>query len=83
MKLERTFIETETFAYGDYRVDMTVTSGSFAAWIYHKDYGIKKLMFEIPGTPNGKRISPDEFLEMVENNIDDYIKGYKEMYEDE
>ena len=82
MKLERTLAQTETFAYGDYRVDMTATSKSFGAWIYRKDYGIKELMFEIPRTQNGKRISPDEFLEIVENELSDAIGIYEEEMDD-
>lgn len=50
----------------------------WVAWIHHKDYGIKKLMFEIAygGT------QPKEFKAMVEASLDQHIKTYREEVED-
>ena len=47
------------------------------AWIYHKDYGTKSLMF---GTYNE---TEKEFLETVEGNIEIYAGIYRDEIMDE
>lgn len=44
----------------------------YEAWIYNDKYGIKELMFAVPA----KQQSYEQFLEIVENNIDDSISVY-------
>lgn len=67
----------------DFRVDVITYKGMYEAWLYQKGYGVKTLMFGFPiiqhnidGTPY--TISYDEFLQMVENNVADYIPDYLE-----
>lgn len=43
------------------------------AWIYHKDYGVKHLMF-------GVRAKGQELLDMIEANLLEHIKIYKDLY---
>lgn len=75
---------TTTYNYdGKYLVDIIVKKDEqcYEAWLYNKDYGVKDLMFGVPMDENTK--SEREFLTLVLNNIQDYIDGYKEKYEDE
>lgn len=39
-------------------------------WLYRLGYGVKQLMFCIKRT--------DNYIEIIENNVDDYIKIYEE-----
>jgi len=73
-------VKTYTVKKG-FRVDIVTFKDMYEAWLYHKDYGFKTYMFgfpivqhELDGTPY--TISYDEFLEMVENNVNDSISRY-------
>ena len=76
-----------TFLFGDYRVDMEFKDDSYDAWLYREDYGVKDYMFGCPkeyyNTKQKRAITytPDDFYEMIEANIDDYIRDYREEYE--
>jgi len=70
-----------TFIYKNvWRIDIVNNKSTYEAWLYHKDYGIKTLMF---GAEASYHDSLAEFIEVVEVNADDYIKIYKEEYVDE
>lgn len=80
----------KTYQYNsDYYVDITAFAGKTPdendvreAWLYHKDYGVKMLMFGCPAKQTYGYQEYDAFLAMVEANVEDYIKLYQESYED-
>lgn len=57
-----------------FMVDIVTLSDTFEAYIYHKDYGTKNLMFEI--SKDG--IDYDSFVSMVNNNMSFSINNYTE-----
>lgn len=66
------------FRYNDdYMIDIVKenkgTHFGYSAWIYHKDYGVKDLMFGIDD-PNG---GDKGFIDLVESSADEYIKTYE------
>jgi hypothetical protein len=74
--------ETKTYeAYYGFFVDIvTITHDygtEFQAWLYHKDYGYKNLMFATEGDTFGA------FLGMVEDNLDSYIEDEMKRMEEE
>lgn len=44
-------------------------------WLYKENYGIKKYMFGIKKT--------EDYLDIIESNLEDYIKIYEEEYAEE
>ena len=77
--LELKATATTTYKYNDaYLVDITFDGETYGAWIYHKDYGIKDLMFGMPA----KQQSFTAFISIVEANVADYIEDYAEHFED-
>ena len=63
-------------------IDVTEGKECIEGWIYHEDYGIKMLIFGMPG-----RIEDDKrLLEMIiilSGKEREYIKIYREEYIDE
>ena len=96
MALVKMETRTETYWIRDkWFVDITISPNRDAhiieAWLYHKDYGNKDMMFGEAWDDKEKHtIQPipenistyEEFLEMVEIDIDDYIRIYEEEYMD-
>ena len=77
--MKKSNFKTETFTWdGGFMVDVVTTSDTYEAWIYHKDYGIKELMFGMPK----KQQSYEKFIEIVEWNVDDDIFAYMEQHMD-
>ena len=67
----------KTFGYDDgFRMDIVITENNYEGWIYHKDYGVKKLMFGLPKSQQ----TYDEALEIFSYNVDEYIESYIEEY---
>lgn len=62
--------QTDTFANGE-------TEPMYYAWLYHKDYGVKDLMF---GSMAKQHQNKRDFIDMVEANLcnQNYIEGYME-----
>ena len=77
MKLIKTNCNHERFIYGKFYVDI-YDNGLYSAWLHHQDYGISTVLFE-----SDKSISYDEFIELVKNNLDEYIIDYSIEYMDE
>ena len=76
--MERTEIKIETFKYDEnYLIDVVTLKDTYEAWVYHKNYGVKSLMFGCPIEQQTYQF----FLEMVEANADEYIEFYAEEYE--
>lgn len=58
----------------DWRVEVIRREDGWReAWLFHKDYGVKDLMF-------GVQSKGQELLDMIEANLSDYINFYKEQY---
>ena len=73
----------ETLGKGDFRVDIVLdTDGMvYSAWLYHKEYGVKELMFGIPMFQSGGGFQTlEEMEELVEHNLKQYIHSYEETY---
>lgn len=75
---------TRTYQYNnDFFIDVVRTNVAqtktglhwfYEAWLYHKSYGIKMLMFGL------EKDSLWGFLEQVQDNAVDYITDYQSMY---
>ena len=48
------------------------------AWLYHKNYGIKSLMFGLTGKVHVMEIVEPNLPDYVESYIDEYMPEYKE-----
>ena len=60
--------------FTDFRVDVVETETTYEAWIYHKDHDHKHFMF------GGDKTDINEFAEVVEGNINQYVKDYIEEF---
>ena len=79
-KLKKTTISTITYAYADgFMIDIVRLPELWEVWLYHRDYGIKSLMF---GLIENDIEFIDELMDIVMANIDTYIPGYREEYMD-
>lgn len=63
--------ETESFF-----IDIVDDGNSFEAWLTEKGVGVSNLMFGIPKKQPTETIDFCRFLEIVEDNLDDYIYDY-------
>ena len=71
--------KTMTYMYdSDYMVDIVTDRASFEAWLYKKDYCAKMFLW---GCPKDQQ-SYFEFMELVEENVPDYIADYQREFED-
>ncbi len=80
-------IKITTYDYRDgFKVDVieNIEKEVIEAWLYHKDCGIKELMFGVPKhqESTGLSITLDGFLDMVEANLEsqNYIDNYEDEY---
>ena len=70
----RQILSTQTAVYDmgeGWRVDIVTTPETYEAWIYHKDYGVKNLLF---GTSTDTRFNI--FCDMIERNFEEYKQDY-------
>lgn len=75
--MEKTNIKTETYQVNeDYLIDVVTLESSYEAWFYHKDYGIKYLIFDC----SRELRSYEEVLHLVEAGD---LEGHIQFYEDE
>lgn len=77
-------IITQTYEYGDWRVDVVDHDDQYEAYLYHPDFGVKDMMFGVPKSqelPEGK-MNLELFLKLVEANLENqgYIFHYIEDY---
>ena len=80
-------IKTRTFQSGNYIIDIIEYKDSFDAYIHHKAYGVKDLMFGSPKqqhTLDGQEyaVDFDYFRDMVEANLPEYKKFFRARHED-
>ena len=59
-----------------WRIDIVVLNDSFQSWIYHKDYGVKTLMFGV----DKRNTTYKDFCKMVETNFPEYQTDYVKEY---
>lgn len=62
--------EVNSEIYKGFYIDLVMKAATVEVWLYHKDYGVKTLMF---GIPHG-----DKIIEIINNNLDEYIPDYIE-----
>jgi hypothetical protein len=55
-----------------------MTSKCYEGWIYHKDCGVKQLMFGCPI----EQQTFEQFQELIEANIDEHILIYDNLFLD-
>ena len=74
-------IKTESFTYKDnFMIDIVRDINEVSAWLYHKDFGIKKHLFGVP-LEEAKTI--EDFQEMILVQLPEYIEEYKDEYMNE
>lgn len=73
-KIEKKLLAT--YAYEDFFIEIFDFNGEYEAWLQHKDYGVKDLIF---GAPKTKQ-TLEEYVADVENVLDEYIEKYEESY---
>ena len=78
--LKDTTVKTTTYTAGAFCIDIVEKPDEFEAFLYHKGYGIKDLMFGSPKQQHDGEQTFEMFLELVEANLTDYINIYREEY---
>ena len=73
-KIEKTLLAT--YQYEDYYIEIIEFDGEYEAWLQHKDYGVKDLMFET--LKDQQELAA--FLASVEEKLPQYIEKYEESY---
>lgn len=78
--MRKTNTKIERYEHGDFYIDIVhEADGTYSAWLQHKDYGVSSMMFRT-GDPH----EPLElFLDVVEANLEDYIKIYRDDHMDQ
>ena len=67
------------YEYGDYYIYIIETEDCYESYLQHKNYGIIMLTFGV----DKRQATAEQTLYMTKNEIEDYIKIYKDTYEDE
>lgn len=70
--------QVDNYKYNDYLVYIKEDAVTYDAWLQNKNYGVMSLMF---GLPN-KNLTLEDFIQIVNNNIEREIKLYQELHED-
>lgn len=71
-------VKHERFQAGNFIIDVFEDDGLFSAYIMHKDYGVSSLIFGMPVWQQ----TYEEFLEYVEESINEQIMIYTKLYMD-
>ena len=69
--------KTTTFADGDFRIDIVEKRDCFEAWIYRSKYGMKSFIYG----QEKQRTTFDEFVELIEDTVDEDKRLYDEEVE--
>ena len=80
IELKNDFIkkyQVDNYEYNNYIVYIKDTYDTYEAWLQNKNYGIMSLMFGLPK----KHLSLEDFIELINNNIERDIKLYQELHE--
>ena len=75
--MDKTDIKITRYEQDGFWIDIVENTEDFEAWLTAKNYGISQLMFGVPKKqPTWGDIQHDIFLELVENNFDEYAELY-------
>lgn len=78
--LAKTTISTTTYKYRDgFFVDAVKHDDMWETYVWHKDYGVKDLMF---GVDENQVESMDDLLDIIMANVEEYIFIYASQYID-
>lgn len=75
MKRANIYIETYDCGNG-FLMDFVHTDGTYEGWIYHRDYGVKDLIFGLPMTQSTR----SEALDLLQYNLENGIESYRKQY---
>lgn len=79
MKKVDNIVKITRFEEWKFWIDIIETEDEFEAWITQKNYSISQFMFgTFKKQDNGHDVNFDDFVEMVEANLDDDIIYYLE-----
>lgn len=79
--MKQTNIKLTQYRHGKFIITIEEGKGLFSAWLRHERYGIQTMMFGWPKKqPTGETFDYDAFMELVEGNLDEYIRIYKDEY---
>ena len=67
----------------EFFIDIHEKPDMYEAWLTRKNYGVSSLMFGVPKVQpvDNSVMTPEEFLDMVERNLEEYEAYYDEEYE--
>ena len=74
------YLTTTTYQYNDnYLIDIVKNDDEYTydAWLYHIAYGVKELMFSM----SSETYTDKTFLDIVKENVENYIENYREEFE--
>lgn len=69
---------TRKYQYGNYYIYIKENDKCYKAYLQHKDYAIIYLMFGV----DKAELDYSKFIDVIEDNLMQHIKFYKEEYED-
>lgn len=72
---------TQSYAHGDFIIDVCESEDMYECWLWHKDYGVKSHMFGLfkdQLTVDGRPI-----LDIILNNLDWHENYYRDVYMDD
>lgn len=83
--MKMTNIKTETYVLDDkWMVDIQTKDDCFEAYLWHKWYGVKELIFGFAIKQNNlPDTTYEDFIDMVESEWEDYKCDYIERYFDD
>lgn len=64
------------YHHGEFMVVINYSEDNFEAWLARLNYGIMELMFGMPASQQTR----DEFFQLVEYNLDEYMAIYDERH---
>lgn len=73
-KIEKVLLAT--YAFEDYHIELIEFDGEYEAWLQHKEYGVKDLVYR----EKKEQQELDEFLAAVKEKLPQYIEKYEESY---
>ena len=87
--LKPTKHKVERYEYEDFYVEIIDLGDMWEAWLRRKDYTISDMMFGWPKVqhpiykPEGEYFTVEMFIDMVEENLPEYIECYNRDYQEE
>lgn len=78
--MKKVDIKSTRFEHDDFWVDVIETDYGWEAWITKKNYGVSAMMFGLQKEQKEFETTYEEALEIIENNLEEYERGYMEEY---